>query len=167
MSEWFFVLQVIPGTVYIISVYWLSDQPLELARMGQFLVVCLLIGFVSESLGFCISSRLNIVVSTHQNILKYHEYIMGISEMNLQFLAIKFFTVSMQWRHASCIFSARKYLNKFLNCIKVLGIMFISINPHKPVVKTGCGDSVVVGILSFKVAILNVGLQNTFFFGLK
>jgi hypothetical protein len=45
--------------------------------------------------------------------------------------------------------------------------MFISINPHKPVVKTGCGDSVVVGILSFKVAILNVGLQNTFFFGLK
>jgi hypothetical protein len=96
MSEWFFVLQVIPGTVYIISVYWLSDQPLELARMGQFLVVCLLIGFVSESLGFCISSRLNIVVSTHQNILKYHEYIMGISEMNLQFLAIKFFTVSMQ-----------------------------------------------------------------------
>lgn len=68
MYAWFYVLQVITGTVYVISVYWLSDQPLELVRMGQFLVVCLLIGFVSESLGLSISSRLDIVVSTHQNI---------------------------------------------------------------------------------------------------
>jgi hypothetical protein len=42
--------------------------------------------------------------------------------------------------------------------------MFISVNPHKPVVKTGCGDSVVNGILSFKVAILNGALQSTFYF---
>jgi hypothetical protein len=96
MSEWFCVLQVIPGTVYVISVYWISDQPLELVRMGQFLVVCLLIGFISESLGLSISSRLDIVVSTHQNILKYREYAMGICEVNLQFLAIKSFTVSTQ-----------------------------------------------------------------------
>ena len=68
MYEWFYVLQVITGTAYVISVYWLSNQPLELVRMGQFLVVCLLIGFVSESLGLSISSRLDIVVSTHQNI---------------------------------------------------------------------------------------------------
>jgi hypothetical protein len=39
--------------------------------------------------------------------------------------------------------------------------MLISINPHKPVVKTGCGDNVVIGIFSFKVAILNGALQNT------
>jgi hypothetical protein len=65
--------------------------------MCQFLVVCLLIGFVSESLGFTISSRLDIIVSTHQNILKYHECTTtGIYEMNLKFLAIKSFTVSMQ-----------------------------------------------------------------------
>jgi len=83
MSEWLCVLQVITGTVYVLSVYWLSDQPLEFVRMGQFLVVCLLIGFVSESLGLSISSRLDIVVSTHQNNLKYYEYIMGTYEMNL------------------------------------------------------------------------------------
>ena len=79
----FCVLQVITGTVYVLSVYWLSDQPLEFERMGQFLVVCLLIGFVSESLGLSISSRLDIVVRTYQNNLKYHEYIMGIYEMSL------------------------------------------------------------------------------------
>jgi hypothetical protein len=89
-------LQVVTGTVYVLSVYWLSDQPLEFVRIGQFLVVCLLIGFVSESLGLSISSRLDIVVSTHQNDLKYHEYIMGIYEMNLSFLALKSFTVSNQ-----------------------------------------------------------------------
>jgi len=83
MSEWFCVLQVITGTVYVISVYWLSDQPLEFARIAQFLVVCLLIGFVSESLGMSIASRLDIVVSTHQNNLKYCEYTMGIYEMTL------------------------------------------------------------------------------------
>jgi hypothetical protein len=83
MPEWFCVLQVITGTVYVLSVYWLSDQPLELVRVGQFLVVCLLIVFVSESLVLYISSRIYIVVSTHQNNFKYHEYIMGIYEMNL------------------------------------------------------------------------------------
>lgn len=57
-------LQVIIGTIYVFSVYWLSDQPLELVRMGQFLVVCLLIGFISESLGLSISSRLDIVNSS-------------------------------------------------------------------------------------------------------
>jgi hypothetical protein len=63
----FHVLQVIIGTIYVFSVYWLSDQPLELVRICQFLVVCLLIGFVSESLGLTISSRLDIVVSTFEN----------------------------------------------------------------------------------------------------
>jgi ATP-binding cassette subfamily G (WHITE) protein 1 len=57
-------LLVTSGTVYAISVYWLSDQPLELERMGQFLVVCLLIGSVSESLALSFSARLNIVNST-------------------------------------------------------------------------------------------------------
>jgi hypothetical protein len=65
---------------------------------------------------------------------------MGIYEMNLSFLALKSFTVSNQWRYTSCILSVRKYLNKFLTCFKVLGIIVISINPHPPVVKTGCGD---------------------------
>lgn len=55
-------------------------------------------------------------------------------------LALKSFTISNEWRYISCIFSVRKYLNKFLNCFKVLGIMVISINPHKPLVKAGCGD---------------------------
>jgi hypothetical protein len=63
VSLFFCVLQVIIGTVYVCSVYWISDQPLELVRLGQFLVICLLIGFVSENLGLTISSRLDIVVS--------------------------------------------------------------------------------------------------------
>ena len=46
-------------------------------------------------------------------------------------------------------------------------MMVISINPHKPVVKTGCGDNVVVGIFSFKVAILNGALQNIYIFFLN
>jgi len=41
--------------------------------------------------------------------------------------------------------------------------MVISINPHKPVVKAGCGDNVVIEIFSFKVAILNGALQNSIF----
>jgi hypothetical protein len=63
------VLQIVIGTVYVCSVYWISDQPLELARLCQFLVICLLIGFVSENLGLTISSRLDIVVS----IFKYKD----------------------------------------------------------------------------------------------
>ena len=39
--------------------------------------------------------------------------------------------------------------------------MVISINPHKPVVKAGGGDNVVIGIFSFKVTILNGALQNS------
>ncbi|PNF37193.1 ATP-binding cassette sub-family G member 1 [Cryptotermes secundus] len=56
-------LQIFIGTVYVCSVYWISNQPLELARLCQFLVICLLIGFVSENLGLTISSRLDIVNS--------------------------------------------------------------------------------------------------------
>jgi hypothetical protein len=67
LTSHFCVLQIVIGTVYVCSVYWISDQPLELVRLCQFLVICLLIGFVSENLGLTISSRLDIVVSIIKN----------------------------------------------------------------------------------------------------
>ncbi|XP_069676331.1 ATP-binding cassette subfamily G member 4 [Periplaneta americana] len=54
-------VQLAVGIFYISSVYWLSNQPLEFVRVCQFILICLLIGFVSESLGLAISSRLDIV----------------------------------------------------------------------------------------------------------
>jgi hypothetical protein len=67
VTSFFCVLQIVIGTVYVCSVYWISNQPLELIRLCQFLVICLLIGFVSENLGLTISSRLDIVVSIIKN----------------------------------------------------------------------------------------------------
>lgn len=73
VTSFFCVLQIFIGTVYVCSVYWISNQPLELARLCQFLVICLLICFVSENLGLTISSRLDIVVSIIKNKLAYHD----------------------------------------------------------------------------------------------
>jgi hypothetical protein len=64
VTLFFCVLQIIISTVYVCSVYWISNQPLEFVRLCQFLVICLLISFVSENLALTISSRLDIVVST-------------------------------------------------------------------------------------------------------
>lgn len=54
-------LQLFFGTIYICVVYWLSDQPLEWYRLLQFVIVCHLMGFTSESFGLAIASRLNLV----------------------------------------------------------------------------------------------------------
>ncbi|KAG8228308.1 hypothetical protein J437_LFUL007026 [Ladona fulva] len=68
LNAYFFALtiarlpsQLFLGVLYIVIVYLLSGQPLEISRSTQFLVICLLISVVSESLGLAISSILNIV----------------------------------------------------------------------------------------------------------
>jgi hypothetical protein len=43
-------------------VYWMSGQPMEFHRMTQYLIMCLLVSLVSESLGLTIGSTLGIVV---------------------------------------------------------------------------------------------------------
>ncbi|KAJ8922757.1 hypothetical protein NQ315_007792 [Exocentrus adspersus] len=54
-------VQVILGTVYVLLVYTLSDQPMEIDRLLMFYLVCMLTGIVSESLGLLIASQLTIV----------------------------------------------------------------------------------------------------------
>ncbi|XP_047120003.1 ATP-binding cassette subfamily G member 4-like isoform X2 [Schistocerca piceifrons] len=54
-------LQVALGLTYVWLVYVLTDQPLEVHRCAIFIIICLLIGFVSESFGLLVSSTLSIV----------------------------------------------------------------------------------------------------------
>ncbi|XP_075225271.1 ATP-binding cassette sub-family G member 4-like isoform X2 [Lycorma delicatula] len=54
-------LQIIFSVGYIIMTYVMTDQPMEYERMLKFILVCLMISFASEAMGFAISARLNIV----------------------------------------------------------------------------------------------------------
>lgn len=49
--------------MYFCLVYVMTGQPIEFFRCAHFLIICLLIGIVSESMGLAISSVLSIVVS--------------------------------------------------------------------------------------------------------
>lgn len=63
----------------------MTDQPFELTRIIKFFVICIYIAIISESLGFVISSQLNVVVSNSnqfmifienkQFLIKYVKYI--------------------------------------------------------------------------------------------
>ncbi|XP_046388191.1 ATP-binding cassette sub-family G member 1-like [Ischnura elegans] len=53
--------QLFLGLLYISIVYLLSGQPLEFVRCTQFVLICLMVSIVSESLGLIIASVLNIV----------------------------------------------------------------------------------------------------------
>lgn len=57
-------VQVLLGTIYVVLVYILTDQPMELDRLLMFYLVCMLTGVISESLGLLIGSQLTIVVSS-------------------------------------------------------------------------------------------------------
>lgn len=54
-------IQIGLGTIYIGLTYFLTNQPMEWERCIKFLVVCHLVSFSSEGLGFAISARLSIV----------------------------------------------------------------------------------------------------------
>lgn len=54
--------QIIFSSVYVLIVYVLTDQPLDTQRCLMFLGICIIIGFISESLGLVLSSFLNVVV---------------------------------------------------------------------------------------------------------
>lgn len=56
--------QFLLGFIYIAVAYTITDMPLEWMRILKFSAVCYLIGMTSESLGFAISSQLNVVVRT-------------------------------------------------------------------------------------------------------
>lgn len=54
-------VQIVLGTIYVVLVCVLSDQPMELDRLLMFYLVCMLTGVISESLGLLIGSQLTIV----------------------------------------------------------------------------------------------------------
>ncbi|XP_030747242.1 ATP-binding cassette sub-family G member 4-like [Sitophilus oryzae] len=51
------------GSVYVILVYTLSDQPMEFDRLTHFYLICMLTGVISESFGLLIASHLSLVNS--------------------------------------------------------------------------------------------------------
>lgn len=57
------------GLLYVIIVYYLSDQPMEIDRFLMFYAILMVTAFVSESFGLMVSSGLNVVVSTHVNLV--------------------------------------------------------------------------------------------------
>ncbi|KAG5863623.1 ATP-binding cassette sub-family G member 1, partial [Gonioctena quinquepunctata] len=56
-------VQIILGSIFVVSVYLITDQPLELDRLSMFYLICILTGVISESLGLLISSQLTVVNS--------------------------------------------------------------------------------------------------------
>uniref|UniRef100_A0A0U9HSF7 Putative ABCG protein n=1 Tax=Chrysomela populi TaxID=154003 RepID=A0A0U9HSF7_CHRPP len=54
-------IQIILGSIFVILVYILTGQPLEIQRLVMFYVVCIITSVISESLGLMIGSILNIV----------------------------------------------------------------------------------------------------------
>uniref|UniRef100_A0A8D9A3F0 ATP-binding cassette sub-family G member 1 n=1 Tax=Cacopsylla melanoneura TaxID=428564 RepID=A0A8D9A3F0_9HEMI len=56
-------LQFLLGVIYITVAFIVADLPLEWIRIIKFSAMCYLIGLTSESLGFAISSQLNVVNS--------------------------------------------------------------------------------------------------------
>lgn len=53
------------ATIYLIMVYIMSSQPLELFRFCMLFLIAFLTAMTSESLGLLISSRLSLVVSNN------------------------------------------------------------------------------------------------------
>ncbi|KRT78556.1 hypothetical protein AMK59_7270, partial [Oryctes borbonicus] len=54
---------VLLSTLYLVPVYVISGQPLEITRFVQFYILCILTAFVSESFGLIVSSFLGVVNS--------------------------------------------------------------------------------------------------------
>lgn len=52
--------------IFLIVVYPLTSQPLEIPRILMFTTICILVALISESMGTVISAYLNVVVSTYQ-----------------------------------------------------------------------------------------------------
>ncbi|ENN81368.1 hypothetical protein YQE_02234, partial [Dendroctonus ponderosae] len=48
-------------SLYIILVYVLTDQPMEIGRLATFYAICMLTGIISESFGLLIASQLSLV----------------------------------------------------------------------------------------------------------
>lgn len=55
-------MQMLNTFLYLTIVYLITDQPLELNRIGLFYLVSILTSLTSESFGLLISSRLNVMV---------------------------------------------------------------------------------------------------------
>lgn len=54
-------VQIILGSIYVVCVYFLTDQPLEMDRLFMFFLICILTGVISESLGLLIAAQLTVV----------------------------------------------------------------------------------------------------------
>ncbi|XP_066251768.1 ATP-binding cassette subfamily G member 4-like [Euwallacea similis] len=55
--------QIVLGSLYLTLVYVLTDQPMELGRIGKFYFICILTGTISESLGLLIASQFSLMNS--------------------------------------------------------------------------------------------------------
>lgn len=52
--------QLLFSGVYVVTVYYLTSQPMELQRMSQFVIICVLTSLVSQSLGLLIGAGLSV-----------------------------------------------------------------------------------------------------------
>lgn len=59
---WYIILQFFTTLIYVLMVYTITGQPLELSRISKFFSICLICAFIAESIGLSIASILNMVV---------------------------------------------------------------------------------------------------------
>lgn len=55
-------IQMVLGLLYVIIVYFMTDQPLDIKKFFLFYTFCMLCGWTGESFGIMVSSTMNIVV---------------------------------------------------------------------------------------------------------
>lgn len=58
--HYFFVLQFLFSSVYVIVVYYLTSQPMEWQRVTMFVCICVLTSLVSQSLGLLIGAGMSV-----------------------------------------------------------------------------------------------------------
>ncbi|CAG9861384.1 unnamed protein product [Phyllotreta striolata] len=54
-------VQIVLGSIYVLFVYFLTNQPLELDRLFMFFLICILTAIISESLGLLVAAQLTVV----------------------------------------------------------------------------------------------------------
>lgn len=61
---YYFFFQIVMTLCFIIGVYFITSQPLDVTRFGMILLVAVLVALVSQSFGLLIGAAFNIEVTT-------------------------------------------------------------------------------------------------------